>query len=159
MAALLNPRTLVALAICVVALGAGAFAFASTGSGDDGVLRVELRDGSVELEERTVPAGRQVIEVANAGTEEHEVVLLRTDSPPDEVPVGLHGVSPSLAGELLIGEDHVAAGHAHRPGQLLGLAPARSQRYEVELTPGRYVVLCQTDNHYLEGEWAPLEVR
>jgi hypothetical protein len=159
MAALANVRTALALAITVVSLGAGALAIASTGPEDDGVFEIELRDGSIGLEDPVAPGGRQVIEVANEGTGEHEVVVLRTQADLDEIPVGLHGVSPSMAGKLIIGEDHAAAGHTHRPGVVLGLLPGTSRRYQVELAPGRYVVLCQTGSHYLTGERTGFEVR
>ncbi|HEX2129380.1 MAG TPA: hypothetical protein VHF58_09210 [Solirubrobacterales bacterium] len=156
----LHPRLALAVVIAAVALvGAGALALASTGSGDDGVFEIELAEGSIGVEDATVGAGRQVVEVKNSGTEEHEVAVVRTDRPIDGIPVGLHGVSASLAGELVIGEDHVAARHAHRPDELLGLAPGTSRRYQLDLAPGRYVVLCQTDNHYLEGERTEFEVR
>ena len=159
MAALANVRTALALAIGVISLGAGAFAIASPGAEGDGVFEIELRDGSIGVEDPVAPTGPEVIEVANEGTAEHEVVVLRTRADPDEIPVGLHGVSPSMAGKLIIGEDHAAAGHAHRPGVVLGLLPGTSRRYQVGLTAGRYVVLCQTSNHYLEGERIRFEVR
>jgi hypothetical protein len=149
----------VALAICLFGLAAAAFALASPGAGDDGVYGIALGDGSIEVEGPVLAAGRQVIEVTNEGTDEHEVVVVRTDMAPGEIPVGLHGVSPAMAGRLVIGEDHVAAGHAHKQGQVLGLMPARSRRYQLDLAPGHYVVLCQTDNHYLGGERTEFEVR
>ena len=156
-----HPRVLLAGAITVIALaGATALALASDGAGpDDDVFEITLRDGTIELESPTLPSGVQVVGVVNAGTEEHELVLVRTRRPAGEIPVGLHGVSPSLAGEIVVGEDHAAAGHRHPAGRILGVLPGQSRRYQVELEPGRYVALCQTDNHYLEGERASLEVR
>jgi hypothetical protein len=161
MAFLRHPRVLLAAAIAVVALaGATALALASAGAGaDDDVFTIALRDGTIELDDSTLSPGRGVIEVANAGSEEHELVLVHTRRPAGEIPVGLHGVSPSLAGEVVIGEDHAAAGHRHPAGRVLGLLPGQSRRHQVELGPGTYVVLCQTDNHYLEGERATLVVR
>ena len=161
MAQLRHPRVLLAAATFLLAIvAAGALALASSGGGaDDNVFAIELRDGSIALESATLSPGRQAIEVTNGGTEEHELVLVRTERSPDDIPVGLHGVSPSMAGELAIGEDHAANGHRHPAGVVLGLLPAQSRRYQVELRPGRYVVLCQTANHYLEGERAQLEVR
>ena len=161
MSFLRHPRVLLASVIAVVAIAsAAALALASAGPGpDDDVLTISLGDGAIELEGPAAPGPRREIEVANAGSEEHELVLVRTGSPADEIPVGLHGVSPSLAGELVIGEDHAAMGHRHPSGRLLGLLPGQSRRYVAELRTGRYVALCQTDNHYLEGERASLEVR
>jgi hypothetical protein len=157
---ILNLRIAGALALVAVTVAAlGAFALASPGSADDGVFEIQLGDGAIELESPTLSPGRQVIEGVNTGSEEHELVVVRTDLSPDEIPVGLHGVSPAMAGKLVIGEDHRASGHAHRPGVVLGLRPGTSQRYQVELEPGAYVALCQTGNHYLEGERVAFEVR
>jgi hypothetical protein len=160
MARVLNPRILGALVLVMVTVGAlGAFALASPGSTDDGVFEVSLGDGSIDVEGPTLAPGRQVIEVSNTGTTEHEIVVVRTNLAPDDLPVGLHGVSLSAAGELVIGEDHITAGHKHRPGMVLGLEPGTNQRYQVDLEPGSYVVFCQTGNHYLAGERTEFEVR
>ena len=153
-------RTATALAICALALaGLAALAFAGADEGGDGVFAAEARDGEVAIESASIVRGRQVVEVANAGTVEHELVVVRTDRAADEIPVGLNGVSVSLAGRPVIGEDHAAAGHDHATGEVLGMLPGESRRYQVDLAPGRYVVLCQTDNHYLEGERTSFEVR
>ena len=153
-------RILLAVAISIAAVAAlGALALASGGEGDDGVFTIELGDGAIGAEAPTSPSGRQVLAVANVGSREHEIVIVRTRRAPDAIPVGLHGVSPSLAGEVVVGEDHAAAGHEHAPGTVLGLRPHGSRRYQVDLAPGTYVVLCQTDNHYLEGERTSFEVR
>ena len=160
MARLLHPRIAGALALVAITVAAlAAFALASPGAADDGVFEIRLGDGAIELESPTLPSGRQVIEAVNTGSEEHELVVVRTDLAPDEIPVGLHGVSPAMAGKLAIGEDHLASGHRHRPGVVLGLRPGTSQRFQVELGPGTYVALCQTDNHYLDGERIGFEVR
>ena len=162
MADLRHPRVVLAvLTFGLTVAGAAALAFASSGGdgSDDEVFGIELRDGSIAVESPTLEAGRQVIEATNGGTEEHEVVLVRTTRSPDDIPVGLHGVSPSLAGDVVIGEDHAANGHRHPAGVVLGLLPGQSRTYEAELRPGAYVLLCQTANHYLEGERAAFEVR
>ncbi len=160
MARLLNLRALLALAISMATVAAlGALALASGGGEDDGVFAIELGDGAIGTEAPTIASGRQVVAVTNVGSREHEVILVRTRRAPGAIPVGLHGVSPSLAGRVLIGEDHAAAGHRHSPETILGLRQHESQRHQVELAPGAYVVLCQTDNHYLEGERAAIEER
>lgn len=155
MKALANSRlALVFLALGALAAAGAALAFASAAGGaGDGVSTIALRDGEIALEDSTLEPGRHVIEAVNEGTTEHELVVLRTDTPVDELPVGLHGVSISQAGgELVVGEDHVASRHEHEPGEVLGLLPGRSRRTQVELEPGTYVVYCQTGSHYLAGE-------
>ena len=135
------------------------FALASSGAGDDGVFGIALADGEITLESKELAAGRHVVEQRNEGTTEHELVLVRTDLGADELPVGLHGVSIKGAGELVVGEDHLRAGHEHQPGTVLGLLPGESRRQRVDLAPGSYVAFCQTGSHYLAGESVELEVR
>ena len=149
----------VTVMLALAGIGA-ALAFAAGGSAaDDGVVRVAMRDGAIELERTELAAGRVVLDVVNEGSAEHEVVVLETDEPADELPVGLHGVSIAQAGKLVVGEDHVANGHRHQPGQELGLPPGESRRYQVDLEPGSYVVYCQTGSHYLAGERTAFTVR
>jgi hypothetical protein len=160
MARSLNPRLTVAASIATLAIAAlAAYALADPGADDDGVFEIRMTDGAIELEAPTWRPGRGVIEVTNAGSEEHEIVVLRTRRAPNRLPLGLHGVSIRLAGRLVIGEDHVALGHRHRSGEILGLLPGESQRYQAELTRGHYVVYCQSGNHYLEGERTEFVVR
>ncbi len=154
-----NPR--LALAIGILAVGGttvGAVALASPEKAEDTVFEVTMGDGSIALESATVEPGRRVIDVANAGSEEHEVVILRTAKGPDELALGLHGVSIKYSGELVVGEDHITLGHKHRK-QVLGLLPGESQRYQVDLRRGHYVVYCQTSSHYLDGERTEFTVR
>lgn len=147
-------RLLIAAAgAALLVVAASALAVAAGGSAEeDGVIRVAMSDGAIALESTELAAGRQVLEVTNEGTTEHEVVVLRTGKAADELPVGLHGVSIEQAGELVVGEDHLTSGHEHEPGTVLGLLPGESQRYQADLEPGSYVVYCQTGSHYLAGE-------
>ena len=157
----IKARLLVGVTLILALAGIGtALAFAGGGSPtDDGTVRVAMRDGAIELERTELAAGRVVFDVVNEGSTEHEVVVLKTEEPADELPVGLHGVSIAQAGELVVGEDHVANGHSHQAGQELGLMPGEGRRYQVDLEPGSYVAYCQTGNHYLAGERTAFSVR
>lgn len=142
------------LVLAAVLAGAGiaagaALALAGSTDPDDAVLAIELGDGAIAVDPPALASGRRVIEATNVGTTEHELVVLETDSAPDELAVGLHGVSIKHSGRLVLGEDHLELGHRHRPGEVLGLLPGESRRYQVDLGPGHYVVYCQTDGHYL----------
>ena len=155
-----NPRLLLAIALLAIGgTAVGAVALASPEKQEDGVLEVRMDDGSIALESASVEAGRRVFDVTNVGSEEHEVVVLRTAKEPDALALGLHGVSIRYSGELVVGEDHVALRHKHRAGVVLGLLPGESQRYQVDLSPGHYVVYCQTSSHYLDAERTEFTVR
>jgi hypothetical protein len=148
-------RLTLAIALCaLVATGIAAVAALALAKGgaDETVYAVTLADGRIELASTTLPPGRHVMDVTNVGSEEHEIVTLRTDRPADGLAVGLHGVSIEHSGELVLGEDHAAMGHGHGAGEVLGLLPGQSRRHQVKLQPGRYVVFCQTSNHYLSGD-------
>lgn len=133
----------------------------TTASATDGPMRITLEDGSIGLSHSELEAGRQPIEVTNAGSGEHEVVVVRTEKAEDELPIGLHGVSIPLSGDLVLGEDHLAEKHGHEPGAILGMLAGESQVHSSELEPGRYVVFCQSGAgaHYRAGEHASFTVR
>jgi len=155
-----NPRVVFAATLALIAAaGLVAVALADPGATEDDVFEVRMLDGAVDLEAGSAAAGREVIEVTNTGSTEHEVVILRTEKAADELALGLHGVSIKYSGELVVGEDHIALGHKHRQGEVLGLRPGEPQRYQVELERGHYVVYCQTASHYLAGERAEFTVR
>lgn len=125
---------------------------------DDGRVSVALRDGEIVVEPGSVVAGPVTVEVVNEGIREHELVILRTELEPDELPVGLHGVALDQAGEVVLGEDHLSLGHAHAPHEVLGLLPGDGATHRLDLRTGSYVVLCSTGGHYLSGEHAALSV-
>ena len=159
MGSLRSPRFLLAAVLGALALVAIALLAPASPKADDGVFEVRMLDGAIEAESPALAAGEHVIEVTNAGSVEHELVLLRTPRPPDGLAYGLHGVSIAESGEPVIGEDHAALGHDHAEDDVLGLLSGGSARYRVELRAGHYVLYCQTGNHYLSGERTELTVR
>ena len=122
------------------------------GEVDRAPVTITMTDDAIGLEPGHLAAGQHTFRVLNEGTTEHEIVVLRTRRGADELPFGLHGVSIKLAGKLVVGEDHLAARHSHKPGQVLGLLPGESRDFTARLAPGNYVAYCQTDGHYLAGE-------
>jgi uncharacterized cupredoxin-like copper-binding protein len=82
----------------------------------------------------SVKAGTVVFEVRNDGEAPHEFVLLRTDT---------------RAGGLQVTNNRAAEpGLVGRTGEL---APGAEDELEVDLRPGRYVVLCNVPGHYAAG--------
>lgn len=53
---------------------------------------------------------------ATRGAVDHDLVAVRTKRAPVDMPVGLHGVSPQLAGKIVFGEPH----SNHAPGKSYG---------------------------------------
>lgn len=107
---------------------------------------------SVVLDEYTVDAGKTTagpgevtFEAGNVGQIEHELVVLRTDSDPEDLPVKDGRVQTDARGIELVGNtDRIKAGG--------------SQVLEVALTPGAYVLICNVPAHYQTGMRAPFRV-
>jgi uncharacterized cupredoxin-like copper-binding protein len=143
-------------AAAVLALGALAIAGPSDARSAR-VVSVLLDDGVLDADRGAVRAGSVTLLARNTGAQEHELALLRTDLPADRLPVGLSGVRYAGAGRLVVGTAH---GHAHvadrgHPGHI---APGGRDRVRVDLTPGRYVLLCNLPGHYAAGQRAALTV-
>jgi uncharacterized cupredoxin-like copper-binding protein len=105
-------------------------------------------------------AGSVTIDERNEGEQEHDLLIVRTDRAAADLPVGLDGVAPELAGEVVLGEVHHAhgrhAGHPH-PGEHLQPGARRSRA--VTLHEGTYVLLCPIPEHYERGQRSTLTVR
>lgn len=159
MKVLFRSRLLLAAAVAAaVTIGAGAIALATGPSSmDSDTLGITLEDGDVRLDRDRVFAGSTFLDAFNEGTTEHELLLIRTDTPSDELPRGIAAVSLDLAGELAVGADHEVHDHDGEEEDR-GPEPGNALRVRTKLEPGRYVVLCNIPGHYAAGEHAELEV-
>lgn len=95
--------------------------------------------------EDAVSAGTVTFNVVNRDTTEHNLLVIRTDFPPDELPV-----DPASAVVAESAVDVVARVDAFVPGEPVPLT--------VELEPGPYVLICNVPTHYVLGMHAPLTV-
>ena len=127
--------------------------------GDDGGPRVHVAfdEWTLGTDATSVPAGRVTFAEKNDGKQEHDLLIVRTTK--RELPVGLEGVRPSLAGKVVLGREHPRHEHASMSGALHHLGPGRSRRRSVELEPGRYVLICSLPGHYEAGQKSELLVR
>lgn len=108
---------------------------------------VELGESSedeqyMEVTPDTVAAGYVTFRVSNAGTEEHELLVLQTDVPFDE----------------LEETDDERVDESSAVGGELELEPGESGELTVELEAGNYVLVCNKQGHYAEGMAAPFVV-
>lgn len=88
----------------------------------------------------SVQAGQVALEVVNQGLAAHEVVVLRTDLAADALLVEANGaeVNESALGQQVVGEvEDVGSG--------------QTKSLTLELTPGRYVLICNLPGHYKAG--------
>src|SRR2546423_1893006 len=103
-----------------VAVAAGAAA-SQAPAGPQGQVR--LKEMAVQASVKSVPAGKVTFVVRNAGTVEHEMVVIRREG----------GALPVRA---------FRASEAGAVDEVEELAPGRSGRLTVELKPGRYLLVC-----------------
>lgn len=94
---------------------------------------VEMTDYKVTVNVSSAKAGTTKIGVRNLGSMEHSFEVLKTDLPHDQIPVD------------------GASAKAREDGKVGGIAsiPAgKSAAVTVDLTPGKYVFICNVAGHY-----------
>jgi uncharacterized cupredoxin-like copper-binding protein len=126
----------VALATAVVSLVPAAAALAG------GTNRVTLDEFSVKASPKSISAGKVKFRVKNAGSDEHELVVIRT----------------STAASKL----KVSRGRATTKGQVAeieDIAGGKSKSKTVTLKKGHYVLICNLPGHYQQGMRADLTVK
>lgn len=127
----------------VVVLGCG-------GSGEpvaEQHLDVTLRDFTIEPERGVVAPGLTEFRAFNEGPTVHELILVRTDVGAAGLPLqadGLTAVEEAPSVEFVLADEGIDLGE--RGG------------FQVELTPGKYVLYCNLEGHYLGEMYADLRV-
>lgn len=107
-------------------------------------LELELTDHSITADRSSVPAGHLVFAIHNAGSIVHELVVVRTD----------------LAGnELAYDGAALQATVTDRVAEREAIVAGATKRLSVDLTPGRYVLICNIPGHYAAGMRVALEAR
>jgi uncharacterized cupredoxin-like copper-binding protein len=108
-------------------------------------VHVTLKDFDITAAEPTVRAGHVVFEVHNDAPMTHEFVVVRTDLPADELPIGSDGLS--------VNEESLSG-----VGELSDVPASDTRALSLDLAPGRYVFFCNLEGHYLGGMHEVLEV-
>ncbi len=105
-------------------------------------VEVVLSNFAVTVDPASVPAGTVTFNV-QVEDDSHAFSLLRTDIPPDQLPLTDSGQADTLAPgiELVLAE---------------GIGGDRT--VEANLKPGKYVLICNDSAHYAEGMRAELTV-
>ena len=109
---------------------------------------VRMKDFALRLSRKSAPAGRVVFRVHNSGPSTHEINIDRTDDPPRHLPLKDDG--------LTVEED---APTLHRIDSIEQLNLGDTDNLEVSLTPGRYVLWCNLEGHYLGGMHVAFDVK
>jgi uncharacterized cupredoxin-like copper-binding protein len=123
-----SPLAMVLAALC---------AFAACGGGGapppPGSVQVDMKDFQFVLPSTSLNAGTATFFVRNAGPSAHDLTVIKTDKPADKLAYdGVKVTEPSLAGTA-------------------PLNPAQTATLAVNLTPGKYVFVCNQPGHYPLG--------
>lgn len=117
------------------------------------VLNVTLAEFSITPEESTVAAGPVYFLANNQGNEPHELVVIRSDAAPSDLPVDEDGRVP---------EDEISM-----VGEIEPFAAGTDASIVFDLQPGNYLLICNIveeeangdlESHYQEGMAAALTV-
>jgi uncharacterized cupredoxin-like copper-binding protein len=134
----MNSRNRVVAALAVVGvLGVGTAAVADAAVTDS----VKLSDFKVKPSRTTVSHGKVTFDVSNTAGMEHELVVIRTNTP---------------AAKLKI-----VKGRASEKGSVgeVELAAHKSKKLTLNLKKGHYALICNVGGHYMAGMHADLTVK
>lgn len=109
---------------------------------------VILRDFAIEPDRHVLAPGATDFAAFNEGPTVHELILVRTDLDADQLPLQADGLT---AVEEADNVEFVAADE--------GIDLNRDGGFTATLTPGRYVLYCNLEGHYLAHMRTELEVR
>lgn len=107
-----------------------------------------LKEMSIELSQTTVPAGPVQFVVKNAGKVPHEFVVLKNDLTDKKLPMKgdkLDEDAKGLKNMGEIGEDKLKSGV--------------TETLNANLTPGKYLIVCNVQNHFKRGMKTELTVK
>jgi uncharacterized cupredoxin-like copper-binding protein len=138
-----GPATIRVLAAALLVL-ASACSAAPADTGETPALYLELSDFKITTDHQTVAAGHVVFGIRNHASMLHEVKVIRTDLAPDALPM-------EQGAPKAIEEGKVA--------ELLSIASGASRKLVAELSPGKYVIICNVAGHYQLGMRVGLEVK
>jgi len=119
-----------------------------------GVVNVDLNEWTVSPDPASVSAGSVTFNAANIGTEDHELVIIKTDLAPEALPTKADGsVDEEGAGIQAIDE-------------IEEFPEGEQQSLSLNLEPGAYVLICnlveehegETMIHYAEGMYTAFPV-
>jgi uncharacterized cupredoxin-like copper-binding protein len=137
---LLAPLLLVPLAAVAAAMARPATTPNATGV----TVKVTLREWEITPSQRHQRAGKVTFVAHNAGKLEHELVVIRSNRPANDLP-----------------RDGRDASETGSQGEIGGVMPGMTGRVTLDLRPGRYVLICNRsdhDGHYEHGMFAAFTV-
>ena len=128
-------RVLIAMATALVLLAGCAAQGAQPGTG--GQVSVTLTDTGVTLAQTSVGSGPVTFKVKNAGSIVHELVVVRTDIAQDKI-------QPNTDEPSKMSEEGTQ-------GESGDLEAGLTKDFTLNLSAGKYVLMCNQPGHYMAG--------
>jgi uncharacterized cupredoxin-like copper-binding protein len=132
------PAFVLAATVCIYGCGSG------SGAPQPGAANVQIKERDFKISApQSLPAGHQDLSVDNLGPDDHELIIARASGP-----------LPRRADGLTVDEKAIEK-------QTVGtLEPGIGPReVALNLRPGRYVMFCNMQGHYLGGMHHAFQVR
>jgi uncharacterized cupredoxin-like copper-binding protein len=101
----------------------------------------------IDIDKKTIPAGKITFEVTNAAKETQHEMLVAPIAKEDMV-------LPFVENENRIDEEK-----SGDLGEVSELEPGKSGALTLELKPGLYILFCNIPAHYMMGMWTVLKVQ
>ncbi len=106
-------------------------------------MKLDLKEFSVTSDVSSVKAGSVTFSAHNAGALEHYLAVLKTDLPPDSLP---------LSGTMVVENGPNTRALADV------VLPVGTESTTLDLQPGSYVLICNIPGHYQSGMRAAFTV-
>ena len=130
------------------------FALAQTASTQER-LTIVLKDFSIHPNTTKAQAGKLTLQAVNVGMSTHELVILRTDLKPSELPRKEAKSQQGIVTEYLVNEDDA---RIETIDEIEEFPAGTSQKKTVTLEPGHYVLFCNIPGHYDKGMYTSLHI-
>jgi len=123
---------------------------AAAGGGAGATLTIKMGDFYFAPKNATAQAGKTTLEAPNEGSVEHELVLFKTNMNPANLPTDANGE---------VDEEKLEQEGAEELGEIEEVEPGETGSKEFDLTPGKYVMICNLPGHYAQGMYGSLTVK
>jgi uncharacterized cupredoxin-like copper-binding protein len=134
------------LAVLFLASVAGCSTTSSSATGSR--IDVTMHDFGIKVSRHEVPAGRVVLRVKNDGPSTHEINVDLTRYGSGKIPLQRDGLTAAEDAKGIERIDSIEQVNLHDTGDLA-----------LDLKPGRYVLWCNLEGHYLGGMHETFDVR
>ncbi len=132
------PRPKLMCATTAIIAAAALLGAACGGTGGSTAVKATDKDFAINLDRGSVNHGKLQFQVTNQGPSEHEMVVLKTDRSPTDLPV-----TDGKAEEDGEGVAHV--------DEIENVPAGQSETLNLNLDAGNYVLICNLPGHYSQG--------